>query len=172
MDSTTAGNWKDIAEIVALFALVATLVAVVVELRQTQVALQSQAYQARAFQAYDNHMAMAGESKLDTLFMQSWRDDFDPASLDEVDRNALVRIYAALLIDVDNEHYQYRNGLLDAAFYEHGTVRDIKQFAPRWRSLGMEASRPAFRAEVDRILADPSIAGWPDGGDTGPDPVE
>jgi len=167
MDSTTSGKWKDIAEIIALFALfalfalVASLIAVAMELRQTQVALQSQAYQARAFQAYDNHMEMANNPELENLFMKSWEDDFEPASLNAVDRNALIRVYAALLIDVDNEHYQYQNGILDAAFYENGTVRDIKQFAPVWRSLGIEASRPVFKAEVDRILADPAIAGWP-----------
>lgn len=160
MDSTTSGKWKDIVEIIALFALVASLIAVVVELRQTQVALQSQAYQSRAFQAYDNHMDMAGKPQLDTLFMLSWEEDFEPASLSIADRNTLIRIYAALLIDVDNEHYQYQNGILDAEFYEHGTVRDIKQFAPRWRRLGIEASRPVFKAEVDRVLADPNIKGW------------
>lgn len=160
MDSTTTGKWKDIAEIIALFALVASLIAVAMELRQTQVALQSQAYQARAFQAYDNHMEMANNPELDNLFMQSWEDDFEPASLNAVDRNALIRVYAALLIDVDNEHYQYQNGILDAGFYESGTVRDIKQFAPVWRSLGIEASRPVFEAEVDRVLADPTITGW------------
>lgn len=160
MDSTTSGKWKDIAEIIALVALVASLIVVAVELRQTQVALQSQAYQARAFQAYDNHMDMAKNPKLDTLFVQSWEEDFEPASLSAADRIALTRFYSALLIDVDNEHYQYQNGLLDAGFYENGTVRDIKQFAPRWRSLGIGESRPVFEAEVDRILADPAIMGW------------
>ena len=47
MDSMTSGKWKDIAEIIALVAIVVSLVAVAIELRQTQVALQSQAYQAR-----------------------------------------------------------------------------------------------------------------------------
>ncbi len=71
MDSTTSGKWKDIAEIIALFALVASLIAVVFELRQTQVALQSQAYQARAFQAYDNHMDMAGSKSSSQLCMNN-----------------------------------------------------------------------------------------------------
>ena len=160
MGSGNTAKWKDIAEIVALFALVASLIAVAMELRQTQVALQSQAYQARAFQAYDNHMDMANNPTLEALFMQSWDEDFAPATMDAVDRNALIRIYSALLIDVDNEHYQYQNGLLDAAFYRTWPVRDIKQFAPRWRSLGIGEPRPVFKAEVDRILADPAIRGW------------
>ncbi len=160
MDSMTSGKWKDIAEIIALVAIVVSLVAVAVELRQTQVALQSQAYQARAFQAYDNHMDMANNPELETLFMASLEDDFEPESLGAVDRNTLVRVYSAMLIDVDNEHYQFQNGILDAEFYESTTVRDIKQFAPGWRRLGIAAPRPSFKVEVDRILADPSITSW------------
>jgi hypothetical protein len=41
-------GWKDIAEIVALTAVVGGLAAVVIELRQTQAALMAQTYQARA----------------------------------------------------------------------------------------------------------------------------
>ena len=41
-------GWKDIAEIVALAAVVGGVFAVVIELRQTQSALRSQAYQTRA----------------------------------------------------------------------------------------------------------------------------
>ena len=44
--ATTSG--KDIVELVGIFALVATLIAVVVELRQTQSALLAATYQARA----------------------------------------------------------------------------------------------------------------------------
>jgi hypothetical protein len=41
-------GWKDFAELAALVAVVGGLVAVVIELRQTQSALSAQAYQARA----------------------------------------------------------------------------------------------------------------------------
>ena len=40
--------WKDIAEIVALTAVIGGLIMVVIELRQTQSALRAQAYQTRA----------------------------------------------------------------------------------------------------------------------------
>jgi hypothetical protein len=41
-------NWKDLFELLALVAVIGGLVAVVIELRQTQSALRAQAYQSRA----------------------------------------------------------------------------------------------------------------------------
>ncbi len=45
----TISKWKDVAEIIALIAVIGSLVAVAVELRQTQAALQAEVYQSRAF---------------------------------------------------------------------------------------------------------------------------
>jgi len=45
--------WKDLAELLALMAVVGGLVAVVFELRQTQSALSAQAYQTRALDVID-----------------------------------------------------------------------------------------------------------------------
>lgn len=66
------------------------------------------------------------------------------------------RLMTIVRIDLDNEHFQYQNGLLDAGFYHGETVNWIKHAAPIWRGLGDMSLRPEFRAEVDRILADDS----------------
>lgn len=153
-------KWKDVAEIVALVAVVASLIAVVVELRQTQVALQAQAYQARSFQSFDHHVDMMKLPEVDALFRASWTSDFQLESLTGEQLMQLERLYMALRADYDNEHYQYQSGFLDPGFYHATTANDIKTFAPVWRSLGVDESRPAFQAEVDRILADSSIKGW------------
>lgn len=133
---------------------------VAIELRQTQVALQAQAYQARAFQSFDHHMDMVEKTELDALFRESWTSDFQLESLATAEQYQLERLYLALRADYDNEYYQYQNGFLDPGFYFTTTARDIKTFAPVWRTLGVDESRPAFHAELDRILADRSIAGW------------
>ncbi len=153
----TTTKWKDIAEIVALFAVVASLIAVAFELRQTQAALQAQAYQTRASEAFLTHMEMAQHPELDILFKRSLAADFDPASLTESELAQLERLYFAIRTDVDNEFYQYQQGYLDPEFYERATVADIKEFAPRWRRLGIGELREDFRNEVDRVLADPTI---------------
>jgi hypothetical protein len=60
--ATTSG--KDIVELVGIFAVVATLIAVVVELRQTQSALLAATYQARAFDAIGELMTQADSEYL------------------------------------------------------------------------------------------------------------
>ena len=153
----TTTKWKDIAEIVALFAVVASLIAVVVELRQTQAALQAQAYQTRASEAFLTHLEFAQHPELDILFKRSLAEDFDPASLTEAELAQLERMYFAIRTDVDNEFYQYQRGYLDPEFYERATVADIQEFAPRWRRLGIGELREEFRIEVERVLADPTV---------------
>ncbi len=155
MTSTT--KWKDIAEIVALFAVVASLIAVVVELRQTQAALQAQAYQTRASEAFMTHLEFAQHPELDILFKRSLAEDFDIASVTESELAQLERMYFAIRTDVDNEFYQYQQGYLDAEFYERATVSDIQEFAPMWRRLGIGELREDFRIEVDRVLAGPTV---------------
>jgi hypothetical protein len=154
-------NWKDVAEIIALLAVVASLVVVVVELRQTQVALGAQAYQARSFQAYDHHLFMAERPELDALLRSSRADDFDFSSLSASQKSALLRLYYAARADFDNEHYQFQEGFLAESFYLAVTARDIKTYAPTWRALGIESLRPEFKIEVDRILSDESVKTWP-----------
>lgn len=44
-------NWKDIAELIGILAIVVSLVSVAFQLRQTQLALVAATYQARAFDA-------------------------------------------------------------------------------------------------------------------------
>lgn len=153
-------KWKDIVEILALLTVVASLLVVVIELRQTQVALQSQAYQARSFQSFDHHIDMMDKPELDALFRESWSSDFRLEKLSSVERQKLERLYMALRADYDNEHYQYQQGFLDPDFYLATTARDIKTFAPVWRTLGIDDSRALFHAEVDRILSDASVVSW------------
>lgn len=142
-------NWKDAAELLALVAVVGSLIAVVIELRQTQAALQAQTYQERAFDAIAWHLDTAKNPQLDVLDPTNFDRDNLTAEQTTVARSLLF----ALMIDADNEHYQYENGFLDEAFYRNDTVETIVMFAPIWREFGLKESRPTFRAEVDRVLS-------------------
>ncbi len=151
------GKWKDVAELTALVAVVGSLIAVTVELRQTQVALQAQAYQARAFDGISWNFELARNENLRRLQLQLGSGEFDRNSLSETEIDIARHLLIITRIDLDNEHYLYQNGLLDPGFYHGETVRRIKLNAPVWRDLGMYEPRPGFRREVDRILADDSI---------------
>ena len=147
-------RWKDRFELIALIAVVGSLISVVMELRQTQTAMQAQAYQERAFNGIEFNMELAKDESLRSMRARLESADFDPATLSQSERSLAWHLMNIARIDLDNEHFQHQSGLLDPGFYHGETVIRIKQEAPIWRALGMLSPRPAFRAEVDRILAD------------------
>ena len=150
-------SWRETAELLTLLAVVGSLIAIVIELRQTQTALSAQAYQARAFDAIETNRMTLGDHELQALIDQVQAGVIDMTSIDPSDRNALFSWFFIRRTDLDNEHYQYEHGYLDADFYQTTTEPEIKASAPYWRQLGIAEPRQSFTAEVDRILADPSI---------------
>ncbi len=147
-------KWKDGAELIALIAVVLTLVAVAVELRQTQTALQAQAYQARAFDGIEWNFSVQTIPGAREMIDRLYADDFDVVSLTEEETRLAITLMATVYIDLDNEHYQYTHGFLDAGFFENETIVRIRKSAPIWRALGLTEKRPEFRDEVGRILAE------------------
>ena len=150
-------RWKDWFELIALVAVIGSLIAVVVELRQTQTAMQAQAYQARAFNGIEWNMELAKDESLRSMQSRLDSIDFDPSTLSPSELSLARHLMTIVRIDLDNEHFQYQSGLLDPGFYYGETVYWIKHAAPIWRALGDNAPRQEFRAEIDRILADDSI---------------
>jgi hypothetical protein len=150
-------GWKEFAELVALIAVVGGLLAVVIELRQTQAALSAQAYQTRALDVIDTMRELSANPGQMILLNKYLAGDLavDTASPEELGQ--LRSHFYLRRTDLDNEHYQYQNGFLDADFYETTTLREIKAYAPHWRRFGIPEPRRQFTEEVDRILADPSI---------------
>ncbi len=146
-------NWKDAAELIALFAVVASLIAIVFELRQTQNALEAAAYQERAFDAISqNYSTLANDDLIElTIAFQTCVKPIE--SLSDVERRKLTLFYIATRADLDNEHFQFERGFLEPDFYYGQTATRIAFEAPMWRLfLGSEESRPSFKEEVDRIL--------------------
>ena len=146
----TIQKWKDAAEFVALVAVVGTLIALVVELRQTQDALRAQTYQDRAFDAINTHLEQAKNPHLTAVF----RDTFDRNNLSPEEYTVALNILFVYMIDKDNEHFQYQSGFLDEEYYKKDTVRGIAMLAPIWRDFGLIESREEFRTEVERILSE------------------
>lgn len=150
-------RWNDIAELIALVAVVGGLVAVVIELRQTQSALSAQAYQTRALDVI-NTMHELSANPEQAILVSEYLDGkltLDAASPEEI--VWLRNHFYIRRTDLDNEHYQYQNDFLDPDFYENTTRREIKAYAPHWRAFGIQEPRQQFTEEVDRILADPEV---------------
>ena len=144
-------KYKDVAELLALIAVVGSLVAVAIELRQTQSALQAQTYQARAFDAIAWHMEIARDSRL--ILSRLQQDGFDPAALSPPEYEAAKHILYSIKIDADNEHYQYQRGFLSEDFYHGDTVDTIQRFGSLWQKFGITEGRREFLTEIDRILS-------------------
>ena len=149
--------WKDIAEIVALTAVIGGLIMVVIELRQTQSALRAQAYQTRALDVISTMRESSANPELAILLSDYFGGKLTIDTASPVELSQLRSHFYMRRTDLDNEHYQFQNGFLDPDFYETTTKREIKAFAPHWRSLGIPEPRQSFAAEVDRILVDPAV---------------
>ena len=145
-------KWREWIELVALITVVGSLVALIVELRQTQVALRAQAYQARAFDGIQWNMDLAKDASIREMQDRFTDPEFDPTSLSPSEWSVASRLITVVRIDLDNEHYQFQSGFLDAGFYYGETVERIRARAPIWRAMGHISPRQEFRVEVDRIL--------------------
>ncbi len=152
----TKSSWKETVELVGLMAIVASLIALVIELRQTQTALSAETYQSRAIDGIGEALYVAeSEHLVPILTATNNGADYEAvAKLDADDRLRLLNYLRARMIDSDNEHYQYQNGYLDAGYFEATTTRLVREFAPRWRSIGLTEGRQEFREYVDHALSE------------------
>ncbi len=153
----TASKWKDIVELIGIAAIVASLVAVVIELRQTQAALAAATYQARAFDAIESARQQYSGDYIVPILTRV--DLFDPVSLDTLndeEKSRLRAFFIAQMIDFDNEYYQYQQGFLDEEYYEYWFKGRLPGVAQSWRNLGVREMRPSFRAFVDEQLEEAS----------------
>ena len=150
-------KWKELAEFIALIAVVGGLIAVVIELRQTQSALRAQAYQTRALDAISATREWSRSPEQAMLFGDYLDGSLTTVAASPEELSRLRSHFYTRRTDLDNEHYQYQNGFLDPDFYETTTKREIKAYAPHWRAFGILEPRQQFTEEVDKILADPAV---------------
>lgn len=147
-------NVRNYVEIIGITVVVASLIAVVFELRQTQSALIASTFQARAFDAIaEEHYVSESELLLPILVNTNYGENNTAVTnLNEFDRARLIHFLRARMIDFDNEFYQYQNGFLRRDFFEGTTSRLVKEWAPRWRAIGLKEGRRDFEELVNRLL--------------------
>ena len=138
--------------IVANVGVIASIVFLGFEIHQTQLAMQSQAFQARALDAIAWDFEIAKDENLRKIQYQLDFGEFDPSSLTESEHQIAFYLVDLIKVDVDNEHYQYEQGFLAEEYVEHRLIPMIRSNAPIWRSLGVQEKRPSFRRFVDQQL--------------------
>ena len=148
-------RWRFAAEMIGIAAVVASLLAVVIELRQTQKAVVAATYQTRALDAIALNTSLQDSEYIAPLLVNTdLRDPDAVAALGDVDRMRLRTFFMGRRVDADNEYYQYQQGFLDEEYFEHIMKPLVKRTAPLWRALGITEPRPSFHEFVEAMLAE------------------
>jgi len=164
MDSNRLRDWL---EIVGIFAVVASLIFVGMQMRQTHEIALSQAYQSRVAAAVEWNVAFGSNAAALAAFGKAEAGRQDDTSGDE--RLALRQVMHGLFLLYDNAHYQNQQGFVSDEFWamtrnsmrhmmRNPAVREI--FLAR---LATGNVRPAFRAVVEALEDQNGGSGQPAG---------
>jgi len=145
------GKLRDWLEILGIFSLVASLVFVGLQLRQTQKISISQTYQARTATAAEHNMTMASNPIALSAYMKATNADVGDMTPEEYE--SLRRITIAVMYLYDNAHFQYQQGFVSEEFWTV-TRENMKALMsnPIMNEMVMDRlpiqGRPEFRAVV------------------------
>jgi len=124
---TTFEKWRAGGEIVGLFSLVASLIFVGLQIRQSQEIALSQAYQARS----DQSMAFLLAGIEDETVRSFWSKarGFMSDDLTDSERAVGVQLAVARLVHWENIHYQYMSGFVSEEHWQT-QLSDMRQLMP------------------------------------------
>ena len=153
----------DLGQIITIIAnvgVIAGIVFVAFEVRQTRDAVLGATYLARA-SAQEEWGKWFAESDHVVHAANRWADK-DFFELSQEDRSRLLPTVEAAFHRMDGIYYQYELGLIPEDYYQT-TFRGLMQvWVPRWKESGFldrgwVVARPTFQAEIDKYLNDPLL---------------
>ena len=145
MKLESLNSWLTLVSIVGVMA---GIVFLALELREGQILASTQAIQNRNQLLGDWELRIAESAELSKLVYRA-------SSGDELSEEEMMRFRAVQIASVnrmDATFFQYEQGYLPDEFYEHNFKNMIRLSAPNWQVAGVWPWRPAFKAEVERIL--------------------
>lgn len=144
-------------EIIGIFSVVASLIFVGLEMRQSQKIALSAAYQARA----DSSMAIRMAAIESEALQSAWAKfrsghGFDKLSPEE--RSAVESLMAGNMIYLENMHYQYINGFISKEHWQtnRAELTGLLRQDAQWRAGEIENCayyRESFCAEIKAAVA-------------------
>ena len=148
---------RDWLEIIGIFAVVASLIFVGLEMRQAQEISMSQTYQSRTAAAAEWNTAFAANPAALSAFRKASEGNESEISTPEYD--ALRRTLVGLYYLYDNAHYQFQSGFVSRDFWEmtRGSLRNMMEIPvvnDILVGISERAGRPEFRDLVQEIGAD------------------
>ena len=159
MDSAKLNDWMQVG---GIFALVASLIFVGLEMRQSQKIALSAAYQARADSSMVIRMA-AVESEALQSAKGKFRQGQGLENLSPEELSAVLDLMAGNMIYLANMHYQYVNGFISEEHWQtnRAELTSLLSRDAEWRGRQLEICgfyRQSFCAEikaaVERIETD------------------
>ena len=146
MDSAKLNDWM---HVIGIFAVVASLIFVGLEMRQAHDISLSQAYQSRTSTAAEWNTAFAANPAALSAFRKAADGATEDITTEEYE--ALRRTMLGLFYLYDNAHYQYQQGFVSERFWTM-TRESLKRIMmnPVTKTVFMErldlGARPGFRA--------------------------
>ena len=146
--------------IIANVGVIAGIVFVALEVRQTRDAVLGATYLARA-SAQEDWGKWIADSDHIVYAIQQWADK-DFSELSQEDRSRLYPAVEAAFHRMDGIYYQYELGLIPEEYYQTTFSGLMRVWVPRWKEsgfldLGWVVARPTFQAEIDKHLDDPLL---------------
>lgn len=151
MNQTKVRDWL---EVIGIFAVVASLIFVGLQMRQAQEISMSQTYQARTASAAEWNSAFAANPAALSAFRKAVEGAEDAISTQEYD--ALRRTMSGLYYLYDNAHYQYQADFVSREFWEitresMKNMMAIPMVNGIFAEISERAGRPEFRILVREI---------------------
>ena len=150
MDAAKLNDWM---QVIGIFAVVASLIFVGMQMRQTHEIALSETYQARAIASSQFSVSMAANSNLLRIFDRAASGELEQLSAEEI--SAARYMTTGVFFLYDNTHYQYTKGFVSEELWT--SIRlSLKagMTNPLRRKLLLERRdlmRPSFREVVDEI---------------------
>ena len=153
VNTTKLHDWL---QIIGLFAVVASLVFVGLEMRQAQKISMSQTYQSRTAAVVEWQTAFAANPVALSAYRKAMNGNDDEIAAAEQD--ALHRTLMGLYYLYDNAHYQYQEGFVSAEFWASTRkslyrVMETPAVNEIFSEFSGRAGRPEFRSLVQEISA-------------------
>jgi len=151
VDSAKLNDWM---QVVGIFSVVASLIFVGLQMKQTQEIALAAAYQERATSSIERMIARASSPEYTSGKAKIDRGDFDSITPEE--RVSLEEFLAAYIVMVENHHYQYLSGFLP----EEHWLRNVTEMKCIFSILlnrdliGGWTFRASFQKVLDEIIAD------------------
>jgi hypothetical protein len=152
-------NWKDIAELLGIAAIVASLIFVGLQMKQSQQIAASAVAQARTSDSLAIRLAPIDSPALRSAQAKVWGMTEGELTADE--QVAYAWHFWSELVYLDNLHYQYVSGFLTEQHWLSSRPDLIRLFSdPFYRNLWKEAGgnyRQSFMDVIDQVIKDVEV---------------